>query len=281
MASASFHSLTLAARPEWSVSHCLCSAGPHDRPYEELHERFAVALVVQGTFEYRSPPGDAVLYPGAYLLGNTDECFECGHSHSTGDRCIALHARAEAFEEVAASVAGSARFRFRQSMLPARPELTRLAVMLQSITATSAALAADESVYHLLESLVSLLRISPPSGSRVAASDVRRLSPVLQYIEMHAASALELEQLASLAAMSKYHFLRTFRRVTGITPHRYLLSTRLRRAAAALAGTRLPVASIALDEGFNDLSTFNRYFRRMLKMTPNQYRSTFRLPRPG
>jgi AraC family transcriptional regulator len=269
----------LAEKPEWSVSRCLCSAGPHDRPYQERHERVALALVVQGTFEYRSPAGDAVLYPGAYLLGNANEYFECGHSHSTGDRCIALHTRIEVFEEIAASAAGSAHFRFRQPMLPARPELTELAIALPSMTRPSVAMGIDESVYDLMEKIVTLLRSAAPSGSRVAASDLRRLSPILRYIDRHAAAALELDDLAALAAMSKYHFLRTFRRVTGVTPHRYILSTRLRRAAAALAATRLPVASIALDEGFNDLSTFNRYFRRMLKMTPNQYRASFRIPR--
>jgi AraC family transcriptional regulator len=243
----------LAQGEGWSVHDCVCTAGPRDRRFEERHERMALALVLAGTFQYRTPAGQAVMYPGSYLLGNPDECFECGHTHSVGDRCVAIHASREMFEEVAASVAGSSRYRFEHPMLPARAELTAVATSLQ------------------------VLQARLPSPGRVAAADIRRLSAALHHIETNSALPLRLGHLAAIATMSKYHFLRTFRRVTGSTPHRYLLATRLRRAAAAIAQSRQPISAIALDEGFNDLSSFNRYFRRMMHATPNQYRSSFRL----
>jgi len=67
--------------------------------------------------------------------------------------------------------------------------------------------------------------------------------------------------------MSKYHFLRSFKRQCGMTPHR------LRAAAFALRAADAPVARIALDQGFGDLSTFNRTFRRVMGVTPKAYRS--------
>jgi AraC family transcriptional regulator len=78
--------------------------------------------------------------------------------------------------------------------------------------------------------------------------------------------------MAAVAGMSKYHFLRVFRRQTGVTPHQYLISARLRRAALALTSSRRPVLEIALDAGFGDLSTFNRRFRVTFGLTPTQYR---------
>ena len=74
--------------------------------------------------------------------------------------------------------------------------------------------------------------------------------------------------------MSKYHFLRVFRRLTGVTPHQYLISARLRRAALALASSREPVIAVALDAGFGDLSTFNKTFRAAFGLTPTQYRAS-------
>ena len=74
--------------------------------------------------------------------------------------------------------------------------------------------------------------------------------------------------------MSKYHFLRVFRRLTGMTPYQYLLSARMRRAALALASSRRPVLAIALDSGFGDLSTFNHRFRAAFGLTPTQYRAS-------
>ena len=273
--------IDLAKDEDWTVCDCICTAGPRDRRFEERHDDVSLALVMAGTFEYRTSTGDAVLYPGAYLLGNDGECYECGHTHSVGDRCLAVHVSRKLFEEVAATAAGFSRFRFRHPILPARPELTSLAASLQALATSKTALAVDESVYGLIETVVSALHAHAPPTTRLAAKDVRRLSAALRYIDTQASDSIQLEQLAAIATMSKFHFLRTFRRVTGTTPYRFVLATRLRRAAAALAGTRMPVGTIALNEGFNDLSSFNRYFRRMMKLTPSRYRSTFRLPRPA
>ena len=72
--------------------------------------------------------------------------------------------------------------------------------------------------------------------------------------------------------MSPYHFLRTFKRVTGVTPHQWLLRARLREAARRLAASRAPVTDIALDVGFEDLSNFMRSFRAEFGVSPRRYR---------
>jgi AraC-like DNA-binding protein len=95
----------------------------------------------------------------------------------------------------------------------------------------------------------------------------------VRLVESDAARPLELKAMAAAAGMSKYHFLRVFRRLTGMTPHRYLISARLRRAALALASSRRPIITIALDSGFGDLSTFNKTFRAVFGRTPTQYRA--------
>jgi transcriptional regulator GlxA family with amidase domain len=98
----------------------------------------------------------------------------------------------------------------------------------------------------------------------------------IRLVESDATRPLELKELAAVASMSKYHFLRVFRRLVGMTPHQYLISARLRRAALALASSRRPVIAVALDAGFGDLSTFNKTFRAVFGLTPTQYRDTRR-----
>lgn len=73
--------------------------------------------------------------------------------------------------------------------------------------------------------------------------------------------------------MSKYHFLRTFRRVVGVTPYKFLLGIRLRRAAIRLRTTPAPVSTVAFEVGFGDLSTFNARFRDVFGASPRAYRT--------
>ena len=78
--------------------------------------------------------------------------------------------------------------------------------------------------------------------------------------------------LARMAKLSPYHFLRSFKAVTGVTPHQWLLRARLRAAAEKLAATKAPVTEIALDVGFEDLSNFTRTFRAEFGASPREYR---------
>ena len=78
--------------------------------------------------------------------------------------------------------------------------------------------------------------------------------------------------LAREAGLSPYHFLRTFERITGVTPHQYVLRARLREAAIRLVAEPGNVLDIALDCGFGDVSNFNRAFRTEFGVSPRAYR---------
>jgi AraC-like DNA-binding protein len=76
--------------------------------------------------------------------------------------------------------------------------------------------------------------------------------------------------------MSPHHFLRVFAQVAGMTPHQFVLRTRLHRAAVRLRRSDEAVSAIAFDAGFNDLSTFNRRFRRLMGASPGAFRARSR-----
>jgi AraC-like DNA-binding protein len=258
---------------EWSMSEYLCTAGPDDRPFEERHEEFSIAAVIEGTFNYRGDTGAVVMHPGAFLFGNSATCYECGHNHSTGDRCIAFHFSPAYFAEVAASIAGSGRFRFPAPMLPVTPKLLPWLVRIEARTALAERLEIDESAPRLMEAVIGAVSGTTPLPVCASARDARRVGDVLRYIELHAADALDLETLAGVAIMSKYHFLRTFRHIVGMTPYQFVLSVRMRRAAVRLATSSEPVSAIAFETGFGDLSTFNGRFRDVFGMSPMVYRN--------
>ena len=265
---------TLAAGEGWSVREVVCRAGPADRPFEERHEGFSVSAVIEGAFTYRSAAGHGLLYPGALLLGNSGWCFECGHTHGVGDRCISLNVRDDLFGEVAAAAASTSRFRFSAPSLPPSPKALPVVAAMEAMTSAAPALRGEELTLRVIERVVGAMTGRKPVPAAPAAREARRVIEAIRLVESDSARPVQLEDLAASAGMSRYHFLRVFRRLVGMTPYQYLLSARMRRAALELASTRRPVLDIALDSGFGDLSTFNHRFRATFGLTPTQYRAS-------
>jgi AraC-like DNA-binding protein len=109
---------------------------------------------------------------------------------------------------------------------------------------------------------------------RDAAS--RRLLRARDAMDRSYAMTLDVPALARIALTSEAHFIRTFKETFGETPHRYLQRRRLERAMALLRETDRPVTEICLEVGFTSLGTFSRTFRRVLGMSPSEYRAAWR-----
>jgi AraC-like DNA-binding protein len=99
---------------------------------------------------------------------------------------------------------------------------------------------------------------------------------VVCQIEANYKEGFSLEQMAALANMSKYHFVRLFNREVGMSPVRYLKFVRIQRAKELLKRTELSVFSTAMRVGFGDVSNFNKNFRKFEGCTPVEYRSNLR-----
>ena len=126
MSAMAMHSRMLTSGPGWAVYDNVCTAGPGDRPFEEQHRAVCIAAVTHGTFQYRSTQGTALLAPGGVLLGNHGCCFECGHEHGAGDRCLSFHFTPGYWEDVVAAIPGARKATFARPHLPARPALIPL-----------------------------------------------------------------------------------------------------------------------------------------------------------
>jgi AraC-like DNA-binding protein len=108
------------------------------------------------------------------------------------------------------------------------------------------------------------------------ARDRRRAVETALWIDAHSHQSIDLEQAAGQSGISSFHFLRLFSDVLGVTPHQYLLRSRLRHAARLLADEDRPVTDVAYDVGFGDLSNFVRTFHRAAGISPLKFRRASR-----
>jgi AraC-like DNA-binding protein len=263
----------LASGRGWMVHDIVCRAGPETAAFEEQHGAIAIAAVSEGTFQYRSSLGAAVLTPGAVMLGAPGICYECGHEHGVGDRCTAFHFSPALWEEIVAAVPG-----VRQSAVT-RPQLPPLEVLTPLFAEAEAARdeddreAFEELALRLAGAVAGVLADVPRRGRTPSARDIKRVTAIVRILAERPEESHSLTALASQAAMSPYHFLRTFRQVVGLAPHQYLLRNRLHRAALRLKRSKDEISAIAFEAGFNDLSTFNRRFKKVMGVNPGAYRA--------
>jgi AraC family transcriptional regulator len=268
----------------WTVEDVISTSGPQDRPFEERHSRFRIAIVAAGSFQYRSRNAREVMTPGSFLLGHAGQCFECGHEHGTGDRCLSFGYAPDFIDRMMSEggmrLTGPAFDRLR---LPPLRALASLVARACSAVVGSAGECVPEVWEELslqLAARVLQLTASGTASSTPARSAAQaQVTRVARQIDLDPASRFALTDLAQEAGLSSYHFLRTFERVIGLTPHQYVMRARLRQAAMRLVLTPGKILDVALDCGFGDVSNFNHAFRAEFGVSPRLYRKQMGIPR--
>jgi len=261
----------------WHVADVVCTSGPHDRPFEEQHSCFTIAVVVAGTFQYRalsrSRTAHELMTPGSLLLGSAGQYFECGHEHAWGDRCLSFRYTPDYFERLVAAAGLPRELRnFKTLRLPPLKSLSRIVAKAWAGLVRVGETSWEELSIKIAAEATELANGLSTCASMAPPSTVARVTRAVRMIERQAEGELPLGSLAQEAGLSPYHFLRTFQQLTGLTPHQYVRRIRLREAAVRLTSARDKILNVALDCGFGDVSNFNRAFRTEFGLSPRAYR---------
>ncbi|MCU6712678.1 AraC family transcriptional regulator [Paenibacillus sp. J5C_2022] len=102
--------------------------------------------------------------------------------------------------------------------------------------------------------------------------NVKRFEPVFRYIEQHYMEELPVEELAAIASLSRYHFSRLFKELSGRTITEYITAIRLNKADYLLRNTGQTVSEIASACGFNDIYYFSKTFKKYKHLAPSELR---------
>ena len=240
-----------------SVIDYRCGAGPADAPFVEVHNSFSISYVRRGTFGCRARGRSFELVAGSILVGHPGDEYICTHEHAAGDECLSFH-----FAPALVEAVGYRPDTWRSVCVPPLPQLMVLGELAQAAAEGSSEIGLDELGMLLAARFVETLSGRQPKPADARAVDRRRAVEAALWIDANAHEPIGLESAASEFGLSAFHFLRLFASVLGVTPHQYLIRSRLRRAARLLVDDTKSITEVALDVGFGDLSNFVRTFHR-------------------
>lgn len=278
--------LTIARRQPWRdlahdgivrvrEYHCTACAG--DPPQQEQFRKASISIVCSGHFGVRSEQGTQLLASGFLLIGNEGQQYEAFHDHAGGDRCLVFEFERAAFEQFTDSVRrGAGRRSFAKTVLPPLPRVDVLRQLAEERLGPGVpAIGLEELGLSLAAYVLQASGRGTARPSQVARDDARtreRIFAAIQLLERSVAEELHIQAVSESIGLSPFHFLRLFKRQTGVTPYQFLMRSRIRRAIQLLRVTERPVTEIAYDVGFGDLSNFINTFRRETGCSPRQFR---------
>lgn len=194
--------------------------------------------------------------PHAY---GTDSGFEALWIHFDGPM-------ARIFYETIVSEKGSL-------LYPAHPDAIHRSLYNIYDTFRSRAPIAEDQISGTITNILSDL-LSSEKTQQVSGKTQIGISEAISHINKYFYKSITLQELADIAALSPYYFSRIFARETGMTPHKYLISTRMANAKFLLKTSQMSVKEIAIRSGFSDESGFCTAFKKQEGMTPKEYRSS-------
>jgi AraC-like DNA-binding protein len=264
--------------PNFTIRHSiskLCAFEPHS------HMEFVVTAVLAGQFAVNIGASDYKLSAGQIAF------TDMGKSHSGNGidvEFVSIGIHPELMNELVSEI----------GLAEVGNEITFRASVVsdETITATARQIVGEingcgighramldalvrQLVVHLLRRHLSVRKSARIELSRAGPVD-RRLRRAIEFMHDNYWRELALEEIASAAYLSEYHFARLFKQITGLTPHAYLCSLRLDRARKLLAETELTVNEIAAMVGYQSQSHFTKVFKSVTGLTPRAYRESSR-----
>jgi len=262
---------TLLQRKSISVSDFRCTAAPGDTPFVERYASDSISYVRTGSFGCHCRGRFFELVAGSVLVGYPGDEFICTHDHVCGDECLSFFLTPELVDAI-----GDRPEAWRVGAAPPLPELMVLGELAQAAADGRSDLGLDEIGQIFAHRFVEVISGRTHQPAPAKTRDRRRAVETALWIDAHSHRQIDLDAAAAQAEISPFHFLRLFSGVLGVTPHQYLVRSRLRHAARLLADEERPVTDIAYDVGFGDLSNFVRTFHRAAGVSPRKFRAASR-----
>jgi AraC-like DNA-binding protein len=231
------------------------------------HEAYGLGAIESGVERFRYRGSEHLAPPGSVVLMNPDE-LHTGRAETEGGWRYRM---AYLDPDVVARVTGDSDWWFDTAVGRDAPGAQRVTALLDTLWQAREPLAFDSALYALLAEFRRHARMARPAKTEGAP----RFAPVIDYLRAHLSRRLTLDELAAVAGLSPFHFLRSFQAEYHATPQQMLMALRLFNAKRRLAAGE-PPAQVALAAGLTDQAHLTRAFSRRYGVTPARYQKQVR-----
>ncbi|MBT2289247.1 AraC family transcriptional regulator [Paenibacillus albidus] len=238
-----------------------------------FHDYYVIGFIEQGKRMLVCNNEEYILNSGDVTIFNPQDPHACEQidGRTLDYRCINI--QPEIMQKLVREITGQADLpRFTPHVLYQSELALPLHELHQMILEGESDFHKEELLLFLLEQLLrEYSNTEPPAPIQELSTEIKL---ICDYIESHYTESITLNQLSELTGISKYHLLRVFTRQKGISPYRYLETLRISQAKRLLEQGQLPIEVAALT-GFSDQSHFTNFFKKLIGLTPKQYRRIF------
>ena len=231
----------------------------------ERYDSFLLIILESGKLDVNIPGKELTVYPGQILLIN---CYE-PHSYKAHEKTTIswIHFDGKMCTDFYNAVQSSkGNVLTPQNLQSIKSNFSRILSAMKDTRHECSEGEYSIMIHTLLNQLIS-------SENTEIIGNNENFQRVLSYINEHFTENISLDDLAGVAGLTTYYFLRTFKKKTGVTPHRFIIDTRLSSAKYYLSSTDMSIIEIAEKVGFNDESSFCQSFKKKNGTTPLKYRN--------
>jgi AraC-like DNA-binding protein len=227
------------------------------------HEAFGLGAIESGTERFRYRGAEHLAPRGSLVMMNPEE-LHTGRAETEGGwryRMVYIE------REVIGRIAGETQWRFDDAVRDRAANAPRIGALIDSLWQAREPLAFDSLLHLLLDEFRGHARVMRAAPTEAAP----RFAAVIEYLRAHLARRITLDELAAVAGLSPFHFLRSFKAQYHATPQKMLMALRLFEAKRLLARGVAP-AQVAAEAGLVDQAHLTRAFLRRYGVTPARYR---------
>jgi len=226
------------------------------------HDAFGLGAIDSGVERFRYRGADHLAPADTLVLMNPDELHTGRAETSAGWRYRMLYLDTAALEQLT----GERGWWFADALDHDAPRARRVSRLLRQLWHVHEPLAFDGLLLNLIDELRPSARVAQPARRE----GLMRFAPVIEHLRAHLAQRVTLDELAAVAGLSPFHFLRQFKRAHHATPQQMLMALRLFEAKRLLAAAEAP-AQVAAAVGLADQAHLTRAFANRYGVTPARY----------